>query len=602
MRTKSICLALAIVLLCPFASAQWVQTNSPDDRQVPQHPLMGATVSQETPRELLGLSTHHRMPADSLRARRMQATLPEGMFIPNSIQGSPPSLRRMAFSQSQIYVIDTAIVKSNAFSPDTTRHLYSFNTGAKKTSDFTQRLNGDIWVDFKRETYTYDASNNMLTDIQEQSSSGQWVKTGYCYIYEYDANGNCLSDLTEEWSNNGLLNSSGYKFTYDARGNRTFTLHEYRGNGQLIHSDRWTYTYDASRNKLSELWEHLPQGSSGFTYLTTYIYDTNGHPLSEMRQWWSNGQWVGDYRFTHTYDANGNMLTWLGEGWLNGQWVNGWRDTYTYDANSHMLSSLSENWGGSQRMSSERGTWTYDANGNMLSELLENWSNGQWVNNVLYTYTYDESGNMLSSLQEGWSNNQWVGLYHFTYTYDTNGNRLSQLLETWSDGQWANQSLWTYAYDEETKLTSFWSYDWQNSAWTPLTTPGPGGGSISVSDNAGNKYILGRCYNFTLSSRAIVTGIASRSETTPASYALSQNYPNPFNPSTTIKFQLPRASQVNLTVFDIVGRDVSVLVNDRRDAGVHEVRFDASGLSSGVYFCRLQAGDFTQTKRLLLLR
>lgn len=96
--------------------------------------------------------------------------------------------------------------------------------------------------------------------------------------------------------------------------------------------------------------------------------------------------------------------------------------------------------------------------------------------------------------------------------------------------------------------------------------------------------------------------VPGRSESIPYRFSLSQNFPNPFNPSTTIKFQLPRASQVNLTVFDIVGRDVSVLVNDRRDAGVHEVRFDASGLSSGVYFCRLQAGDFTQTKRLLLLR
>jgi hypothetical protein len=75
-----------------------------------------------------------------------------------------------------------------------------------------------------------------------------------------------------------------------------------------------------------------------------------------------------------------------------------------------------------------------------------------------------------------------------------------------------------------------------------------------------------------------------------------------FNPSTTIKYELPRASQVRLSVFDMLGREVSVLVNERREAGVHEVRCDGSGLSSGVYFCRLQAGGFVSTKRLLLLK
>jgi photosystem II stability/assembly factor-like uncharacterized protein len=88
----------------------------------------------------------------------------------------------------------------------------------------------------------------------------------------------------------------------------------------------------------------------------------------------------------------------------------------------------------------------------------------------------------------------------------------------------------------------------------------------------------------------------------PSEMVLSQNYPNPFNPSTTIRYELPSASHVNLRMFDILGREVSVLVNERRDAGVHEVRFDGSNLASGVYFYRLQAGDFTQTKRLLLLR
>jgi len=88
----------------------------------------------------------------------------------------------------------------------------------------------------------------------------------------------------------------------------------------------------------------------------------------------------------------------------------------------------------------------------------------------------------------------------------------------------------------------------------------------------------------------------------PMTYVLNQNYPNPFNPSTTIKYELPKASLVRLSVYDMLGRQVSVLVDERRDAGVHEVKFEGSTLASGVYFYRLQAGDFTQTKRLLILK
>jgi hypothetical protein len=88
----------------------------------------------------------------------------------------------------------------------------------------------------------------------------------------------------------------------------------------------------------------------------------------------------------------------------------------------------------------------------------------------------------------------------------------------------------------------------------------------------------------------------------PGQVVLKQNYPNPFNPSTNIRFELPKASHVNVAVFDILGREVSVLVNERRDAGVHEVKFDASGLSSGVYFYRLRAERFVQTRKLVLLR
>jgi hypothetical protein len=100
----------------------------------------------------------------------------------------------------------------------------------------------------------------------------------------------------------------------------------------------------------------------------------------------------------------------------------------------------------------------------------------------------------------------------------------------------------------------------------------------------------------------MIADVRTESDETPEPFALMQNYPNPFNPSTTFRYALPKSSEVRLSVYDILGREVPVLVNERRDAGVHEVKFDASSLSSGVYFYRIQAGTYVETRKLLVLK
>ncbi|MDZ7265378.1 MAG: S8 family serine peptidase, partial [candidate division KSB1 bacterium] len=88
----------------------------------------------------------------------------------------------------------------------------------------------------------------------------------------------------------------------------------------------------------------------------------------------------------------------------------------------------------------------------------------------------------------------------------------------------------------------------------------------------------------------------------PTVVALLQNYPNPFNPSTTIAFELPKREQVTLKVFDLLGREVITLINEEKEAGYYQMLFTGTGLASGVYFYRLQAGGFLQTKKMLLIR
>ncbi|MEE9442974.1 MAG: T9SS type A sorting domain-containing protein [candidate division Zixibacteria bacterium] len=88
----------------------------------------------------------------------------------------------------------------------------------------------------------------------------------------------------------------------------------------------------------------------------------------------------------------------------------------------------------------------------------------------------------------------------------------------------------------------------------------------------------------------------------PVTYRLSQNYPNPFNPTTEISFSLPDAAVVKLEVFNIIGQRVTVLVDEHLEAGLHHIQWDGSNIASGTYLYRLKAGEFTETKKMLLLK
>lgn len=88
----------------------------------------------------------------------------------------------------------------------------------------------------------------------------------------------------------------------------------------------------------------------------------------------------------------------------------------------------------------------------------------------------------------------------------------------------------------------------------------------------------------------------------PKTFALEQNYPNPFNPATSIKYQLPSPERVSIKIFDILGKEVATLVNEDMEPGYYEVRYDASNLASGLYFYRIEAGSFTDTKKMILVK
>jgi len=108
--------------------------------------------------------------------------------------------------------------------------------------------------------------------------------------------------------------------------------------------------------------------------------------------------------------------------------------------------------------------------------------------------------------------------------------------------------------------------------------------------------------NWGLAVTGTATDVEENNSVLPTKFELSQNYPNPFNPSTTIKYQVPQNSFVSVNVYDVLGNEVRTLVREEKAAGSYELKFDAGNLPSGVYFYKIQAGNFTQTKKMILMK
>ena len=156
-----------------------------------------------------------------------------------------------------------------------------------------------------------------------------------------------------------------------------------------------------------------------------------------------------------------------------------------------------------------------------------------------------------------------------------NYRKVIDFSQNWDGGQWVNNRKWTYTYDENNNLTEELYQKWVDSDWQNL-----------------NK----RMFEY-----FTTTGLKTLSSAD-NSYSLSQNYPNPFNPSTTIEFDLPKSSDVKIEVYNIAGQRIQILLNEKMSAGSHNVEFNAQNLSSGVYFYRIDVGQFQDVKKMILLR
>jgi hypothetical protein len=228
------------------------------------------------------------------------------------------------------------------------------------------------------------------------------------------------------------------------------------------------------------------------------------------------------------------------------------------------------------------------------SLLFHIWDSIEWQNYSKTLFHYNELTNFLDYFVVViWTGSSWQNYLRRNVVNDSNGNQIEQIEEIWNYNLWENSVRRFYTYIDPNYMESAYCELWIGNNW------------VSGDDVILLEYPNGFRVGFithTLSIYYNTTSVEEQIISYPNYFALEQNYPNPFNPITTITYQIPDAGFVTLKVYDVLGNEIATLVNEEKSVGSYEVKLDGNGLPSGIYFYRLQAGSFVETKKMILMK
>ncbi|MFN7015421.1 MAG: T9SS type A sorting domain-containing protein, partial [Bacteroidia bacterium] len=317
--------------------------------------------------------------------------------------------------------------------------------------------------------------------------------------------------------------------------------------------------------------------------------------------------WETATRDIYSYDANNNVTEKTSQQWSGTGWTNQVKNFYTYDSNNNLTIALYTYWDNGAWINNQKYVYTYNQLNNITEYLYQKWINSDWANQFKYTYTYNSNNLLDVYLKQNWSSNNWVNSDRSSYNYDVLGNRIQTMRELWTNNNWAFYQLTTYTYNDTLlihyKLSEYDGSQWQNKNQTSISHDLNGNKDTEVYQSwVNNDWLNTNKYIF---SHTLITDAETEINLL-TGFKLEQNYPNPFNPSTKIKFSIPNVgselAQTVLKVYDVLGNEVATLVNEYKPVGSYEVEFNASKLSSGTYFYRLTAGEYSETKKLILIK
>jgi ligand-binding sensor domain-containing protein len=327
----------------------------------------------------------------------------------------------------------------------------------------------------------------------------------------------------------------------------------------------------------------------------------------------TSGGMPTDYTYCMTFDNAGNAYVGIYSGnsknaglmkWNKGtSWAAG---TFTDGYNYKNVEALAKDKQGNIWCGTSIGVFKYDPVGGTFTSYTKENTGGGLCGNYVRVINVDASGNVwCGCMDKDAVSGSWVagGLSKFngsswTNYKPTNSNLSNGMVSAIA---FRNNDVWVgTGFCGQTTGNGLYKFDgttWTNYVTTTSTFPG----------NCVNDIVVDKNNNVWIAGSNIVTKIdyttdVEKTESLPSSFQLMQNYPNPFNPETVISYQLPASSYVSLKVYDTLGKEVSTLVNEEKQPGKYEVKFDASRLSSGMYFYKLNAGGFSQTKKMTLIK
>jgi hypothetical protein len=412
----------------------------------------------------------------------------------------------------------------------------------KMIDNFSTQLGGDYLLEnLKRENWN--------------ESSSSWVNDS---LYEHSYNNKNLVDtiIAHKWRNGSVWGNDGrWRYIYNA-------------NSKLIqrYNDQWATTY----------WQEY--------FKNDYYYSGPNQNLSQMSYYWySDNTWVLYGYYHYSWNTN-NYLTEMIHYVLStiGPWIyiETWKDEYYYDSTNVLIMKTGFDYVGCYWVNDINDLYFYDNIGNQTENVRQKWnsSSSSWINDYRYLYEFDVNNILLSTLYQKWQLDSlnWKNVWRETYTYTPQNKIATMFKETWTpETGWNNYVFRTYYYDINYNWTEKLTQLWDGTIWK-------------------NYY------------RHLATWLepvsVDEEQIKLNAYHLYNNFPNPFNPVTKIRFSIPKTEFVSLIVYDILGNEISSLIDDERPAGEYEVDFIASGLSSGIYFYQLKSGSFTDTKKMILLK
>ena len=477
----------------------------------------------------------------------------------------------------------------------------------------------ECYMDTSKITYSYNQKGNITCAFREYLAKGKWV-TGSRISYTYDENDNEIQRLCEYYGDSTWDNYDRFINTFDGNGNLLTSTYDRWQYDCWMHYTNYVYTYDNNQNVLEKIQQSYDHGDWKDAYRYSYTYDANGNILTYIYSddIKSKG-WDLRTRYEYAYDNEGRRILFAQESWLNGAWEKYWQDTYTYNEAGKLRTLTSENW--ECLPLKQRYTYSYNGVGNMDTSLYEIWDNSCWRDSslIIYTYngnnlldsetrynradslwvydqrsTYEYRGNCNVHTVEMWVDTSWFYVSQTIDSLDINNNVLASTNKRFSNGKWSNFTMYNYNYDENSNTTKAEFFYWDNNRWNSQAY-----NLLLVYNNYQDTIrFIGNMKSMTYVN---FTGVEDNIQTV-GKYSISQNYPNPFNPATTINYQLPKAGMVVIIVYDILGSEVKTLVNEYKQPGSYSVNFDASNLSSGIYFYRIISGNYSASKKMVLIK